>query len=117
MFCLISVVFIAELIILYNVLLFLIQADRQVCALTTQIDKGRTKLKWNLCTIEEITEDINGFFPVVQRYFTKSKRNISIRLINELAQTIILFFFKPKYKKILLGLKTGIGVARKFLKV
>ena len=117
MYCLILIVFIAELIILYNVLLFLIRTDRQVCALTTQIDSKRMRLKWSLGTITEITEDINGIFPLIKNYLNKSKRNIGIRLINEFAQAIILLFFKPRYKKLLLGLKTGIGITRKLLKI
>ena len=117
MLCLISIVFIAELIILYNVLLFLIRTDRQVCTITAQIDKNRTKLKWRMLKLVEISEGLNEIFPVMSKKLQKTGRNIAIRLLNHTFQGSILLFFKPKYKKMLIGLKTGIGVAKKLLKV
>ena len=117
MFYLIATVFIAELIILYNVVLFLIQTDRQVCLLTTQIDQGRSKLENRMSAITKLSESINEVFPIIRKKLVKTRRNITIRTFNSLAQSIILIFFKPKYKKILLGIKTGVGVARKLLKI
>ena len=117
MFYLIATVFIAELIILYNVVLFLVRTDRQVCLLTTQIDEGRPKLEKRMTAITKISEGINEIFPIILNKLAKTRRNIIIRTLNELAQGMVLIFFKPKYKKILLGLKTGAGVIRKFLKI
>lgn len=114
---LIAIVFIAELIILWTLVSWIIRADKQVCAAIVSIDKGRTRLKWNLSMISEITSDINEVIPHILKGLQKTRRNIIIRLLNQGLQSIVLLFFKPKYKKLLLGYKTGIGIMRKLLKV
>jgi len=117
MFYLIMIVFTAELIILYNVVLFLIRTDKQVCRVTAQIDRDRIKLAENMSAITDISDGLNEIIPVIRKKMRKTRMNIIIRLLNSTAQSMVLLFFKPKYKKILVGIKTGVGVARKFLKV
>lgn len=117
MIYLISIVFIAELIILYHLASFLIKADKAVCIVTEHVNKRRMILKWRLLTIKDITEGINEIFPTLVKKAKKTKRNIIVSILTEILQSIILIFFKPKYKKMLLGAKTGIRVAKKILKV
>ena len=117
MIFLIATVFIAELIIICNIVQFIIKTDKAVCGLTAQVEKRRMILKWRMNALREIAEGFNEICPKLLVKFKKTKRNILVRAANELAQSIILLFFKPKYKKILLGTKTGIGMAKKLLRV
>ena len=117
MIYLISIVFIAELIILYSIISFIIRTDRAVCLITEHVDKRRMILKWRMNALKEISEGFNEIFPKLVRKANKTKLNLIIRFLNQTVQSIILLFFKPKYKKMLLGLKTGIGMTRKLLKV
>lgn len=113
----IGIVFISELIILFALINFIRKIDRRVRIITKLIDKKRMRLKWNLCTIKELTESINEFFPILAKSIERTKINFIIRILNNSAQSGILLFFKPKYKKLLLAFKTGIGVGRKLLKI
>lgn len=113
----ISTVFIAELIILYTVVKFLLETDNKIRSLTQHVDKRRTILKWRYKTVTDITEGINEIFPTVLRKLNKTKNNLIIKYCSELFQFIILIFFKPKYKKLLIGTKTGVNITRKLLKV
>lgn len=112
-----GIVFIAELIILYSIIVFIINTDKKVCALTEHIEKRRMILKWRMSALTEISQGINEVFPIIVKKFKKTRKNIIIRSINEMVQGTILLLFKPKYKKFLIGMKTGIGVVRKLLKV
>lgn len=113
----IGIVFIAELIILYHIVLFLIRTDKKVCLATEHVNKRRMILKWRMRAITEITDGLNEIAPILERKFHKSKRNLIVRIANDALQGIILLFFKPKYKKALLGLKTGVNVTRKLLRL
>ena len=44
--------------------------------------------------------------------FIRKRNNVIVRTLNELLQGTVLLFFKPKYKKFLLGLKVGIGAIK-----
>lgn len=112
-----TIVFIAQIVILVNIVTFLLKSDKKVCVLTEQINKRHVKLKWRMGAIVEITQGINDIFPIILRKIEKTKLNFLLRILNEMLQGTILLFFKPKYKKILLGLKTGIGVTKKLLKI
>lgn len=113
----IGIVFISELIILFTLINFLRKIDRKVRIITRLVDKKRMRLKWNLCTVKELTEDINEYFPMLAKTIERTKINFIIRILNQSAQGGILLFFKPKYKKLLLAFKTGIGVGRKLLRI
>ncbi len=113
----IGIIFIAELIILYHLVLFLIKTDKKVCLATEHVNKRRMILKWRMKAITEITDGLNEIAPILERKFRKSKRNLIVRFVSEGVQGIILLFFKPKYKKVLLGIKTGISMTRKLLKL
>lgn len=112
-----GVIFIAELIILYNLVVFIINTDRKVCALTEHVEKRRMILRWRMETLTEISQGINEIFPNLIKKLKKSKRNLIIRGAGDIAQSVMLLFFRPRYKKMLLGAKVGIGVVRKFLKI
>ncbi len=117
MIFLIVIVFIAQLVILVNILTFLIKADKSVLLATDNIEKSRARLKWRMFAIKDITSGLNEIYPKLLIKMERKKRNMIIRTINEVLQSIILLFFKPKYKKMLMGLKIGVGVAKDLLKV
>lgn len=112
-----TVVFIAQIIIAINLITFLIKTDRKVCIAEKRVTKKRVKLKWRMGALVEISEGINEVIPIMKRKAEQTKMNFIIRILNESAQGAILLAFKPKYKKILLGVKTGVGVARHLLKI
>ena len=111
-----ALIFIAELIILYQLVVFLIKTDRAVCALAEHVDKRRNILKWRMTTLTEISVGINEILPNLLKKLKKSRRNLMFRLANEVAQGTILLFFRPKYKKIVLGIKSVVSIVRKTLK-
>ena len=92
----IGIVFISELIILFTLINFLRRIDRKVRIITRLVDKKRMRLKWNLCTVKELTEDINEYFPMLAKTIERTKINFIIRILNQSAQGGILLFFKPK---------------------
>ena len=112
-----TIVFIAQIIIAINLLTFLIKTDKKVCIAQKRISKRQVRLKWRMKALVEISEGINEVIPIMRRKAERAKLNFLIRILNESAQGTILLFFKPKYKKMLLGVKTGLGVAKHLLKI
>ena len=112
-----TLVFIAQIIIAVNLLTFLIKTDKKVCLAQNKISKRQVMLKWRMKALVEISEGINEIIPIMRRKAERAKLNFLIRILNESAQGTILLFFKPKYKKMLIGVKTGIGVAKHLLKI
>ena len=112
-----ALVFIAQIVIVINLLTFLIKTDRRVCVAEKQLSKKRVKLKWRMGALVEISEGMNEIIPIMKRKAERTKINFLIRILNEAAQGTILLAFRPKYKKMLIGVKTGIGVARHLLKI
>jgi regulatory protein YycI of two-component signal transduction system YycFG len=112
MIFLIITVFIAQLILLINIVCWIIAFDRKVSNFTEEVVKTNLKLECRIKKIREITEGINEIFPYVMKKLKRKRNNLIIRALNEFGQTSILLFFKPKYKKILVGLKLGLAVAK-----
>lgn len=115
MFYLILTVFIAEIILFRSLLMTIMGADRYVCELCDTVEKRRTLIKWRLFILNDITSGLNEILPKVLAKAKKTKRNIILRYTNELLQVGALLFCKPKYKKLVLGLKTGINIVRRRL--
>ena len=112
-----GIVFIAELIIIYNIVVFLVNTDKKVCALTEHINKRRIILRWRMETITDITSGINEILPNIKKNLEKRRKKMILQWTNEIAQGIALLLFKPKYKKLLIGTRTGISLVRKLLKI
>ena len=117
MFYLISIVFLAELIILFWLVGLILEFDKKVCAANEYVNKRRTLLKWRLETLKEITEGIRDIIPGIIEKSKKKKKMVILQQAKNVAEFVILLFFKPKYKKMLLGAKTGVRVAKKLLRV
>ena len=114
---LITIVFIAQIIILLNILCFLLKADKKVLSLTKKFDKGRTKLKWRLRAVSEISSDINKYIiPSIIRKIDLKRQDLLIRLIKNSLQGSAVFMVKNKYKKLLVGLKIGYFFGKGLLK-
>ena len=112
-----GLIFIAELIILYSLVVFIVNTDKKVCALTEHVEKRRMILRWRMETLTEIAQGINEILPNIVKKLKKSRRNLIIRGVKDMTQSVMLLLFRPKYKKMLIGAKVGIGVVRKFLKI
>lgn len=70
------------------------------------------KLERRLSGIRKICEGINEIFPYVAKKIIRKRNNVIIRVLNEGIQGLVLLFFRPRYKKIVLGIKLGYEVAR-----
>jgi len=111
-----AIVFIAEIIIVSHIIDFLVKFDKKVCMAADYVDRRRNILKWRMLALVDIATGINEISPKILKKLQKSKRNITFRLINECSQGLILLFFRPKYKKIILSIKALIGFGKKILK-
>jgi len=116
MIFLIATVFTAQLVLLVNIVIWLVSADKKVCGLSDKISAGYEKLEWRLKAIKQITADINIILPHIIKKLKRKRMNLIVRGLNEFLQSIILLFFKPKYKKILLAVKIGAGALKDIAK-
>lgn len=112
MIFLIIIVFIAQIVLLTNIVVWIVTTDKKVCALSAQIEQNNILFEKRLKAITQITKDINQIFPYLMKKFMHKRNNLIIRALNESIQGIIFLFFKPKYKKFLVGLKIGIGAIK-----
>ena len=117
MIYLISILFIAEVIILFEVVRFLIKIDKQVCLINAFINRRRILIRWRMETVKEITEGLNKIAPDIMERAKQKRTELLITQAKEIAEYVIILFFKPRYKKMLLSAKTGIRVAKKLLKI
>lgn len=108
----IIIVFISQIVLLTNIVVWIITTDKKVCILSEEIANNNVHLEKRLKAIKQITEDLHQIFPYLMKKFIRKRNNLIVRTLNELLQGTVLFFFKPKYKKFLLGLKVGIGAIK-----
>ncbi len=112
MIFLIAIVFIAQIVILVNIVQWAISLDKKVRVLSTKVESDNTRLKKRVEAIKDICEGIKIILPHLIQKIIKKRNNIIFKILLELLQGSVLVFFKPKYKKLLLGLKLGMAVAR-----
>ncbi|MCM1265745.1 MAG: hypothetical protein NC200_06055 [Candidatus Gastranaerophilales bacterium] len=112
MIFLIATVFIAQIVILVNIVLWAISLDKKVRVLSAKIEQDNTKLEKRINAIKEISEGIKIILPHLIKKIVKKRNNIIFKILIELLQGSVLVFFKPKYKKLLLGIKLGLAVAK-----
>lgn len=117
MIFLITIVFIAQLVLLTNIVIWLVSTDNKVRKLSAQIELSNISLENRLKEIGQITYDFNKVIPNLTKKIIKQRNNMIVRSLNEFVQSIILLFFKPKYKKFLIGIKIGMGVIKDLSKM
>ena len=117
MFILIGLIFIAQIIILTNIISLIIKTDKKIIAKTYTVDKDRTKLKWRLNAISEITSDINKIIlPNLIKKLSAKKQNQTVIIIKRILQSSMFLYFKTNYKHALTGLKVGYFFSKGLLK-
>lgn len=112
MIFLIIIVFIAQIVLLTNIVVWTIATSKKVRILSEEIANNNAHLEKRLKAIKQITEDLNQILPYLIKKFIRKRNNLIVRTLNELLQGTVLLFFKPKYKKFLVGLKIGIGAIK-----
>jgi len=116
MFFLITTVFIAQVVIVINILYFLINTDKKVLSLLKITEKNSTKLKWRIRLISEISDGINHtLIPKYIKNINIKREDITINLLRKVLQSGLIFSLKG-YRKIYLGLKIGYFFGKAFLK-
>lgn len=116
MIFLIITVFIAQLVILVNIVSWLYRADGRVRTLSAVIETENPKLEKCLKAINQITEDFIKITPLLDKKLIKTRNNFIIRAVLQFAQGGVLLFFKPKYKKLIIGAKLGFEVIKNLSK-
>lgn len=112
MIFLIGTVFIAQIIILVNIVQWAISLDNKIRVLSAKAQQDNAKLLERIKALKEITEGINIILPHLAKKMLKKRNSVIIKILLELLQGTVLVFFKPKYKKLLLGVKLGLAVAK-----
>lgn len=112
MIFLIATVFIAQIIIFVNIVTWAISLDNKVRVLSAKIEQDNEKLQKRFVAIREITEGLKEIIPSLDEKILKKRNHFILKWLKSILQGTVLVFFKPKYKKLFLGLKLGMTVAR-----
>lgn len=112
----IATIFIAQIIIVWNIVFFLISIDNKVNVLTANVESYSEILPELLSTFREITSDINKMLPLIREKFIKDRNKFIMNEFKTVLESIALITFKPQYKKLLVGLKIGTKLTKKLIK-
>lgn len=69
-----------------------------------------------MSTVREMTTDVKDMLPLIKEKFIKQRNKFVFRKIRSVAESIALIFFKPRYKKLLVGAKIGLKLTKKLIK-
>lgn len=109
---LIAIVFIAQIIIFVNIVTWAVVLDNKVRVLSAKIEQDNEKLEKRFVAIREITEVINEIVASVEEKVVKKRNRYILKWLKTILQGTVLVFFKPKYRKIFLGVKLGMNLVR-----
>ncbi len=112
----IATIFIAQLIIVWNIVFFLISVDNKVNVLITNVESYSEILPELLSTFREITSDINKMLPLLREKFIKHRNKFVMNEFKTVLESLALIMFKPQYKKLLVGIKIGTKLTKKLIK-
>ncbi len=100
MYILIAIVFIAELIIALNLILWIVKADRKVCYYNLCTDAfnplAQTALQYARCKVTEF----NKSFKCVFEFFRKKKEQVIFKTVFMISIYLMLIVFKIKINKV-----------------
>lgn len=116
MIFLITIIFIAQLVLCANIVICLVAADNKVCALSEYAVDFNYKLKERLSAIRYKTNELNKAIADSDKNLIKARNNILANSLNKAVQSFILLFFKSKYKRILIGVKVISGIIKDLFK-
>lgn len=113
----IATIFIAQVIIIWNIVFFIISLDNKVIALSNDIESYSEILPDLIQTIREMTSDINTMLPEIYKSFVKKRNELVLNKLKSILESLAIVLLKPKYKKIFVGLKLGTKLTKKLIKL
>ncbi|MBR3889879.1 hypothetical protein IKJ53_05130 [bacterium] len=112
----IATIFISQIIIVWNIVFYLVSLDKKVNALTVQVISYNEVLPDLVSTFKEITEDVKQIVPLFCEKIIKRRNRVVFQELKAVLESLALIFFKPKYKKLLVGARVGSRVIKKLIK-
>ena len=113
----IATIFIAQVIIVWNIVFFIISLDNKVIALSNDIESYSEILPDLIQTIREMTSDINTMLPEIYKSFVKKRNELVLNELKSILESLAIVLLKPKYKKMFVGLKLGTKLTKKLIKL
>lgn len=112
----IATIFIAQIIIVWNIVFCLISIDNKINNTILLFDGYAADLPEMLSVIKEMTEDVCKMIQLIKCRLVKYRNKFILCRSRSIAENLALLMFKPKYKKLLVGIKLGIKVTKKLIK-
>lgn len=113
----IATIFIAQVIIIWNIVFFIISLDNKVIALSNDIESYSEILPDLMQTIRKMTSDINTMLPEIYKSFVKKRNELVLNKLKSIFESLAIVLLKPQYKKIFVGLKLGTKLTKKLIKL
>lgn len=113
----IATIFIAQVIIVWNIVFFIISLDNKVIALSNDIESYSEILPDLIQTIREMTSDINTMLPEIYKSFVKKRNELVLNKLKSILESLAIVLLKPQYKKMFVGLKLGTKLTKKLIKL
>lgn len=113
----IATIFIAQVIIVWNIVFFIISLDNKVIALSNDIESYSEILPDLIQTIREMTSDINTMLPEIYKSFVKKRNELVLNELKSILESLTIVLLKPQYKKMFVGLKLGTKLTKKLIKL
>ncbi len=113
----IATIFIAQVIIVWNIVFFIISLDNKVIALSNDIESYSEILPDLIQTIREMTSDINTMLPEIYKSFVKKRNELVLNELKSILESLAIVLLKPQYKKMFVGLKLGTKLTKKLIKL
>ena len=80
----IATIFIAQVIIIWNIVFFIISLDNKVIALSNDIESYSEILPDLIQTIREMTSDINTMLPEIYKSFVKKRNELVLNKLKSI---------------------------------
>jgi predicted PurR-regulated permease PerM len=113
----IAIIFIAQIIIVWNIANFLISFDNKINCLTLNIKDLNNDLPEIMDTLKLISDDINYILEKIHKEIIKHRNKIIINKLKSTIEALSLILLKPKYKKLVIILSLGKKLTKKLIKL
>lgn len=112
----IATIFIAQIIIVWNIVFYLVALDNRINLLTLRFESYAEDLPEMMSTVREMTSDVSKMLPLIKEKLVKHRNRFILKELKNVAESVALILFKPKYKKLLVGVKIGLKLTKKLIK-
>lgn len=112
----IATIFIAQIIIVWNIVFYLVALDNRINLLTLRFESYAEDLPEMMSTVREMTSDISKMLPLIKEKLIKHRNRFFLKKLKNITESVALILFKPKYKKLLVGVKIGLKLTKKLIK-